>query len=400
MAFYGLKKKPTYEEVIDYIENDPDKIKYPNRDAKFLRNSFELSQLDGMGMQIMEQQQLREMKELAKENAIRNLAKNSGMNHAYLREKAKVATRSASVQAMLKPLSSDKGTQESRPTQDAFTQDTKQHESSSSQTQHFDISEGGMPHVEDRSSRILEQENEALLRKHVETQMVALRQQRLLTEQSEHLASLESQAEAMIRRQTQEHTAQLRKERFRTPSPRTRFAMLKHPTTPTGTPNPTKVARTEPDNIPSISPINPVALPPPTTPQIGGSSSSSAPAPKAKAKAKPKAAAKSKGRPPNPPDTGASPDQAPTQGEPPTEPPKGDTRATVQKGVEKIEGKSRTWWSRQNITNIKIQAELRGHRFNDLDTKGGKVKKNGEFLKKKRFSKQDYLDMLFEILKI
>ena len=30
----GSRRKPTYEEVIDYIENDPDKIKYPNRAAK------------------------------------------------------------------------------------------------------------------------------------------------------------------------------------------------------------------------------------------------------------------------------------------------------------------------------------------------------------------------------
>ena len=34
---------PTYEELIDYIERDPIKIKYPNRSAKFLRNSFQLS---------------------------------------------------------------------------------------------------------------------------------------------------------------------------------------------------------------------------------------------------------------------------------------------------------------------------------------------------------------------
>ena len=33
----GLRRKQTYEEIIDYIENDPDKIQYPNRAAKFLR---------------------------------------------------------------------------------------------------------------------------------------------------------------------------------------------------------------------------------------------------------------------------------------------------------------------------------------------------------------------------
>ena len=195
MASYGLKKKPTLNDLADRIENEPNTIKYPDRTATTVRNSFELSQLDGEGMRQMEQQQAQQMAEVAKENAIRNLANNSYMNHADLSEKAKVVTRSQSVQAMLRPLSSDKTTQESRPTQQGESQtDIKQHESSSSQTpayvQHFDISQDDQPHVEDRSSRRLEQENEALLRKQFETQMVELRQQQLMEEQHRHLASL------------------------------------------------------------------------------------------------------------------------------------------------------------------------------------------------------------------
>lgn len=45
----GLSKKATYEDLVAYIEKDPDRIKYPNRKAKIIRNSFELSQLDGLG---------------------------------------------------------------------------------------------------------------------------------------------------------------------------------------------------------------------------------------------------------------------------------------------------------------------------------------------------------------
>ena len=56
----GLKRRQTYEEVIDYIENDTAKIRYPNRTAKQIRNTFEFSELDGVGMQLMEQQQFRE----------------------------------------------------------------------------------------------------------------------------------------------------------------------------------------------------------------------------------------------------------------------------------------------------------------------------------------------------
>ena len=81
----GLRKKPTYEEAINYIENDKDKIHYPDRKAKFLRNTFELSQLDGMGMQIMEAQQLREMKEREKIHYLREIANNSGSSYKLLK---------------------------------------------------------------------------------------------------------------------------------------------------------------------------------------------------------------------------------------------------------------------------------------------------------------------------
>ena len=46
MSKLGLKPKPTYEELVNYISKDSDKIKYPNRKAKLLRGSFHQSQLD------------------------------------------------------------------------------------------------------------------------------------------------------------------------------------------------------------------------------------------------------------------------------------------------------------------------------------------------------------------
>ena len=102
METYGLKKKPTLKELITQIETEPNTIKYPDRTATFVRNSFELSQLDGEGMREMEQQQAQQMAEVAKENAIRNLSKHSDVPHADLSEKAKAATRGQSVQTMLK----------------------------------------------------------------------------------------------------------------------------------------------------------------------------------------------------------------------------------------------------------------------------------------------------------
>ena len=73
----ALKVRKTFDEVIDFVQNDKTKIKYPDRKAKFLRHSFELSQLDGVGMILMEQQQLREMKQREKEHLLRQLVSNT-----------------------------------------------------------------------------------------------------------------------------------------------------------------------------------------------------------------------------------------------------------------------------------------------------------------------------------
>ena len=53
------RRRLTYEEVIDYIARDPDKVKYPDRQAKFLRNSFQLSFLDAQNLETMQEQQVK-----------------------------------------------------------------------------------------------------------------------------------------------------------------------------------------------------------------------------------------------------------------------------------------------------------------------------------------------------
>ena len=55
------KQSKTFEEVIYYIQNDKTKIQYLDRTAKFLRNSYGLSQLDNAGMMLMGQPQFREV---------------------------------------------------------------------------------------------------------------------------------------------------------------------------------------------------------------------------------------------------------------------------------------------------------------------------------------------------
>lgn len=75
--YEGLKKRETYDEIVDYLENKQDKIKYPDRTAKQLRNSPQLSNLlDGNneGYEEMEEQQKRHTKEITKETIIREVA--------------------------------------------------------------------------------------------------------------------------------------------------------------------------------------------------------------------------------------------------------------------------------------------------------------------------------------
>ena len=62
------------------------------------------------------------------------------------------------------------------------------------------------------------------------------------------------------------------------------------------------------------------------------------------------------------------------------------------------EGKSRSWWTTQNISVIKAQAELRGRRYEPHETTG---KAEGDFVKKyKPFRKKEYLNELYKILGI
>ena len=54
-----LRKKPTFNELINYLEIKQPKIKYPDRTATFLHNSHYLSQFDGNLLDMEEQQKNR-----------------------------------------------------------------------------------------------------------------------------------------------------------------------------------------------------------------------------------------------------------------------------------------------------------------------------------------------------
>lgn len=64
----GLKKRETYDEIVDYIQNKQDTIKYPDRTAKQIRNSPQISNLldgDGDGYLEMENNEKKKMMQAA-----------------------------------------------------------------------------------------------------------------------------------------------------------------------------------------------------------------------------------------------------------------------------------------------------------------------------------------------
>jgi hypothetical protein len=98
----GLKIRPLYSQLIGTALSDDNKnIKFPNRDATFLRNGFELSQLDGEGQRAMERQEQMMASENYKQSLIKQIAKNSGMSASSLRSEVDSQNRQTSVKSML-----------------------------------------------------------------------------------------------------------------------------------------------------------------------------------------------------------------------------------------------------------------------------------------------------------
>ena len=74
-SMQGLRIKPSYGQLIGVAVSDElEHIKFPNRNAKFLREGFVMSQLDGEGARVMEEHQQRHNKEVYMDSAFRSLA--------------------------------------------------------------------------------------------------------------------------------------------------------------------------------------------------------------------------------------------------------------------------------------------------------------------------------------
>ncbi len=69
-----LRKRLSYNEMVNYIETDKEKLKFPNRQATFLRNSPFSSQFDGDSFIDVEEQENKMNRERLKEDEIKKIS--------------------------------------------------------------------------------------------------------------------------------------------------------------------------------------------------------------------------------------------------------------------------------------------------------------------------------------
>ena len=81
----GLPKRPQFEQIVNYIANDQETIKYPNRMAKQIRNHPFMTQLDFFDMQ---EDQHRSWEEQVRQREAVQLAGAMGLTAAQARAAA------------------------------------------------------------------------------------------------------------------------------------------------------------------------------------------------------------------------------------------------------------------------------------------------------------------------
>jgi hypothetical protein len=99
--YQGLRKRESYDEIVDYLENKQEKVSYPNRFAKQIRNSPQLSNLldgEGMGAVEMEEQQQKAMEHEQAEQAVRQAGGTAQVLRSAASQTSKPAIRVGSSQ--------------------------------------------------------------------------------------------------------------------------------------------------------------------------------------------------------------------------------------------------------------------------------------------------------------
>ena len=99
--YNGLKQRKTYDELVDYLESGQEKIKYPDRFAKFLRESPQLSNLldgEGIDYETVVDQQKKSLAYQEIQNRMRMTAAAQNETHAHTRAATVVDVRTSQIQ--------------------------------------------------------------------------------------------------------------------------------------------------------------------------------------------------------------------------------------------------------------------------------------------------------------
>jgi hypothetical protein len=78
----GLRKRPEFEQIVNYLNYGQETVRYPDREAKFIRNHPYMTQLDFFDMQ---EDQQRAWEQQMREHAAEELAKQSKTSKAMVR---------------------------------------------------------------------------------------------------------------------------------------------------------------------------------------------------------------------------------------------------------------------------------------------------------------------------
>ena len=73
----GLRPRPQFEQIVDYLENGQERVKFPDREAKFIREHPFMTQLDFFDMQEEEKKAWEEQKRQQEAKELATQAKTS-----------------------------------------------------------------------------------------------------------------------------------------------------------------------------------------------------------------------------------------------------------------------------------------------------------------------------------
>ena len=127
-SIHGLKRRPTYDEIIGMIDESNDKItgKLPNRDASFFKNSPEGSYFDGGdAMEQLREEQGRLLLRQMSEILLRQNVRTAGRTF-HVERNQRLPTTSPVISEQTQPMNVDEGrpTTQPAPTIDSIIQYT------------------------------------------------------------------------------------------------------------------------------------------------------------------------------------------------------------------------------------------------------------------------------------